>query len=277
MMHQTGSRQFYQWQGGSMNYENIIYDVKDGLAFVTINRPQKLNALNSDLIHDLSDAFQQIKQDDGIKAVLITGAGDKAFISGADIQELSVLTPMTGKEKMLTGHALFNLIENIGKVVVAAVNGFALGGGCELAMACTLRFASADARFGQPEINLGVIPGYGGTQRLSRLVGKGRALELILSGDMINAEEAYRIGLVNKIFPKDRLLEEAEAFCRKLMAKGPIALRCALEAVNKGLNQTLAEGLNLEANLFALLCATQDTKEGLTAFLEKRKPTFKGM
>jgi enoyl-CoA hydratase len=178
---------------------------------------------------------------------------------------------------MLTGHALFNLIEGLGKPVVAAVNGFALGGGCELAMACTVRFASADARFGQPEINLGVIPGYGGTQRLSRLVGKGRALELILSGDMINAEEAYRIGLVNKIFPKEKLLEEAEAFCRKLMTKGPIALRCALEAVNKGLNQTLEEGLNLEANLFGLLCATQDTKEGLTAFLEKRKPTFKGI
>ncbi|MBN1665204.1 MAG: enoyl-CoA hydratase/isomerase family protein [Deltaproteobacteria bacterium] len=259
-----------------MNYDNIIYQVKDGLAFVTINRPQKLNALNGDLINELFDAFDHIGKDADVKAAIITGAGDKAFISGADIQELAVLNPMSGKEKMLKGHALFNLIENTGKLVVAAVNGFALGGGCELSMACTLRFASADARFGQPEINLGVIPGYGGTQRLSRLVGKGRALELILSGDMINAEEAHRIGLVNKVYPKEQLLEETEKFCRRLMAKGPIALRCALEAVNKGLNQTLEDGLNLEANLFGLLCSTEDMREGLTAFLEKRKPVFQG-
>jgi enoyl-CoA hydratase len=253
-----------------------MYDVKDGLAFVTINRPQKLNALNADVINELFEVFHQIKTDDAVKAVLITGAGDKAFISGADIQELALLNPMTGKEKMQKGHALFNLIENIGKPVIAAVNGFALGGGCELAMACTIRFASADARFGQPEVNLGVIPGYGGTQRLSRLVGKGRALELILSGDMIHADEAYRIGLVNKVYPKDKLMEEAEAFCRKLMSKGSIALQCAMEALHKGLNQTLEDGLNLESNLFGLLCSTADMKEGLTAFLEKRKPQFKG-
>ena len=259
-----------------MTYQNIMYEVKEGLAFVTINRPQKLNALNDDLINELFDAFYNIKKDPGIKAVLITGAGDRAFISGADIQELSLLNPITGKEKMLKGHALFNLIENMGKLVIAAINGFALGGGCELSMACTIRFASADARFGQPEMNLGVIPGYGGTQRLSRLVGKGRALELILSGDMINAEEAYRIGLVNKVYPKDKLLEESEKFCRKLMSKGTVALQYALEAVNKGLDQTLDEGLNLEANLFGLLCSTEDMKEGLTAFLEKRKPEFKG-
>ncbi|MBN1382059.1 MAG: enoyl-CoA hydratase/isomerase family protein [Deltaproteobacteria bacterium] len=259
-----------------MTYSNIIYEVKDGLAFVTINRPQKMNALNAELIDELFDAFHRIKTDAAIQAAMITGAGDKAFISGADIQELSRLNPMTGKEKMLKGHALFNLIENAGKLVVAAVNGFALGGGCELAMACTLRLASVEARFGQPEINLGVIPGYGGTQRLSRLVGKGRALEMILSGDMIDAAEAYRIGLVNKVYPKDRLPEETETFCRRLMTKGPIATHCALEAVNKGLNQTLEDGLNLEANLFGLLCATEDMKEGLTAFLEKRKPAFKG-
>lgn len=259
-----------------MAYENILCDFKEGLAFVTVNRPQKLNALNEGVISELFAAFTDLKNNAGIKAVIVTGAGDKAFISGADIQELAVLTPATGKEKMLKGHALFNLIEQLGKPVVAAINGFALGGGCELAMACTIRFASADARFGQPEINLGVIPGYGGTQRLSRLAGKGRALELILSGDMINAEEAYRIGLINKIYPKEKLLEETEAFCRKLMTKGAVALRCAMEAVNKGLNITLEDGLNLEANLFALLCSTEDMREGLNAFLEKRKPVFTG-
>jgi enoyl-CoA hydratase len=252
-----------------------MYEMKEGLAFVTINRPQKLNALNDDVINELFEAFYGIKKDDSVKAVLITGSGDKAFVAGADIKELFELNPITGKAKMLKGQALFSLIENAGKPVVAAINGFALGGGCELSLACTVRFASEDAKFGQPEVNLGIIPGYGGTQRLSRLVGKGRALELILSGDIINAAEAYRIGLVNKIYPKDKLLEEAEKFCRNLMSKGTKALQYAMEAVNKGLNQTLDDGLNLEANLFGLLCATEDMKEGLTAFLEKRKPEFK--
>ncbi|MBI4835421.1 MAG: enoyl-CoA hydratase/isomerase family protein [Planctomycetes bacterium] len=253
-----------------------MYEVKDGLAFVTVNRPEKLNALNDELINELFEAFYNIKKDNDIKAVLITGSGDKAFVAGADIKELSLLNPVTGKDKMLKGQALFSLIENAGKPVVAAINGFALGGGCELSLACTIRFASADAKFGQPEVNLGIIPGYGGTQRLSRLVGKGRALELILSGDMIDANEAYRIGLVNKVYPKEKLLEETERFCRRLMSKGTKALQYALEAVNKGLNQTLEDGFNLEANLFGVLCATEDMKEGLTAFLEKRKAEFKG-
>lgn len=259
-----------------MDYKNIFLEVKEGLAKITINREQKLNALNNELINELFDVFYHLKKDSTTKVVIITGAGDKAFIAGADIKELSELTPSTGKAKMLKGQALFNLIENLDRPVVAAVNGYALGGGCELALSCTVRFAAPEAKFGQPEVNLGIIPGYGGTQRLSRLVGKGRALELILSGDIIDAQEAYRIGLVNKIYPKDKLMKESENFCRKLMSKGPLAIISALESVNRGLEESLAEGLNLEANLFGLLCATGDMKEGLTAFLEKRPPKFRG-
>jgi len=259
-----------------MAYQNILSEVKDGLAIITVNRPQKLNALNDDVINELFDVFYHLKKDTSIGAVIITGAGDKAFVAGADIKELSELTPLTGKAKMLKGQALFNLIEHMDKPVVAAVNGYALGGGCELIMACTVRFAVDSAKFGQPEVNLGIIPGYGGTQRLSRLVGKGRALELILSGEMIDAQESYRIGLVNKIYPKDKLMEESEKFCRRIMAKGPLAIRYALESVTRGMEQSLTEGLNLEANLFGLLCATDDMKEGLAAFLEKRPPKFQG-
>jgi len=259
-----------------MEYHNILSETKERLTIITINRPQKLNALNDEVINELYDIFHQIMKDPSIGAVIITGAGDKAFVAGADIKELSELNTFTGKAKMVKGQTLFNLIENLGKPVLAAVNGFALGGGCELSLACHFRFASDDAKFGQPEVSLGIIPGYGGTQRLPRLVGKGRALEMILSGEMIDAQEAYRIGLVNKIYPKDTLLLEAEKFCRKIMTKGPVAIKYALESVNEGLEQNLIGGLNLESDLFGVLCATNDMKEGLTAFLEKRPPKFQG-
>jgi enoyl-CoA hydratase len=259
-----------------MEYQNILFDVKDKIASITVNRPDKLNALNDAVINELFDVFYQIKKDASIWAVLIRGAGERAFVAGADIRELAELDSLSAKAKMIKGQALFNSIETLGKPVLAAVHGYALGGGCELAMACSFRFVSEDAKLGQPEVNLGIIPGYGGTQRLSRLIGKGRALELILSGEMISAAEAYRLGLVNRVLPKDKLIAESEDFLRKIVSKGPLALKAALEAVNYGMEQTLSEGLNLEANLFGLLYTTEDTKEGLAAFLEKRPPKFQG-
>ncbi|MCK5578979.1 MAG: enoyl-CoA hydratase/isomerase family protein, partial [Planctomycetes bacterium] len=227
------------------------------------------------VIDELYDAFNQIKKDTEIGAVVITGA-EKAFVAGADIKELSQLNPQTGKEKMLRGQGLFTLIETCGKPVIAAINGFALGGGCEMALACTIRLASEKAKLGQPEVNLGVIPGYGGTQRLVRLLGKGRAMELVLTADIIDAAEADRIGLVNKVYPADQLLAEAEKLARKIMSKGPLAIKASLEAINRGSDLPLEQGLELEAQLFADLCGTADMKEGLQAFLEKRKPNFKG-
>ncbi|MBI4712367.1 MAG: enoyl-CoA hydratase/isomerase family protein [Planctomycetes bacterium] len=257
-----------------MQYQTIIYQEKDGIGFVTINRPKKLNALNTECINELFDVFENIKNNEAVRVVIITGAGDKAFVAGADVEELSQLNQHTGKAKMHRGQGLFNLIENLGKPVIAAVNGFALGGGCELALACTIRLCAANAKFGQPEVNLGIIPGYGGTQRLGRLVGKGRAMEMILTGEAIDASEAYRIGLVNKVYPQEQLLTETENVARKIMTRGPLAVKAAMESINRGMEMTLAEGLNLEANLFALLCETGDGKEGMKAFLEKRPPQF---
>lgn len=259
-----------------MAYQYILYEVRDRLAFVTINRSEKLNALNRVVIDELFDVFYRIKRNSDLGAVIITGSGDRAFVAGADIKELAELNQETGKAKMMRGQSLFSLIESLGLPVIAAVNGFALGGGCELALACTVRFASEEAKFGQPEVSLGIMPGYGGTQRLSRLIGKGRAMELILSGEMIDAAEAYRIGLVNKVCPKDKLLAEAEHFARQVMSRGPLAIKSALEAINRGMEMPLSEGLNLEANLFGRLCETEDMKEGLKAFLEKRQPNFQG-
>ena len=259
-----------------MAYQSILYQVKEGVARVTVNRPDKLNALNTQVIDELDDVFNHIKDDSQVAVVIITGSGDKSFVAGADIKELAQLDFLSGKAKISKGQGLLNLIENLGKPVIAAVNGFALGGGCELALACTMRLASDNAQFGQPEVALGIIPGYGGTQRLSRLVGKGRAMELILTGDMIDAHEAYRIGLVNKVYPQEQLLTEAENLARKIMSKGPLAIKSALESINHGLEMSLNEGQNLEANLFGLLCASQDAQEGPNAFLEKRKPSFKG-
>ncbi len=259
-----------------MTYKNVLCEVKEGLAVVTINRPGVLNALNEETISELIDVFCKIKRDDAVGAVVITGTGEKAFVAGADIKELSQKNSLTGKDFVLKGQMCLNIIENLGKPVIAAINGFALGGGCEIAMACTMRIAAQNAKLGQPEINLGLIPGFGGTQRLPRLVGRGNAAELALTGDMISAEEAHRIGLVNKVVPRGEALGEAEKIARKILAKSPVTVRLILEAVNRGVEVGLPEALNLEANLFGIACATEDMKEGTKAFLEKRKPDFKG-
>ncbi|PSH04781.1 MAG: enoyl-CoA hydratase [Acidobacteria bacterium] len=258
-------------------FENIRYEKKDQVALITISRPKVLNALNTRTVQELSRAFQTVRDDDDVRVVILTGEGDKAFIAGADINEIVRLGPIEAQAFAVRGQAVFSLIENCGKPVIAAVNGFALGGGCELALACTLRLASENARFGQPEVKLGVIPGYGGTQRLPRIVGKGRALQILLTGEMIDADEAHRIGLVNEVLPVAELLHRAEDLARKIIANGPIAVRYCLDAVNKGLDMTLAEGLAQEAALFGLSCATDDKNEGTSAFLQKRAPHFKGL
>lgn len=259
-----------------MTYQNLLCETKDRLAVVTVNRPKVLNALNGETIGELIDVFCKIKQDDSAGAVILTGSGEKAFIAGADINELARYDTLTGKEFALRGQMCLNIIENLGKPVIAAVNGFALGGGCEIAMACTIRVAAENAKLGQPEINLGLIPGFGGTQRLPRLVGKGAAMELALTGDIIPAEEALRIGLVNRVVPQGQALAEAENIARKILSKSPVTARLILEAINRGVEVGLLEGLNLEANLFAVACSTEDKKEGTQAFLEKRKPEFRG-
>lgn len=259
-----------------MSYQNLLFDVRDRRALVTINRPDKLNALNDAVVEDLGKAAEEIATRADIGGAIITGAGPKAFIAGADIADLSKQGPFDGKARALRGQAVLRRFETCGKAVIAAVNGFALGGGCELAMACHLRIASHNAKFGQPEVKLGIAPGYGGTQRLPRLVGKGRALELILTGRMIDAEEALRIGLVNKVVPADKLMEEAETMLKGIMAMGPRAVELAIEAVDHGLDLTLDEGMLMEANHFGLLASTEDMREGMAAFLEKREAKFKG-
>jgi len=259
-----------------MAYQTLLFDVRDGIAFVTINRPDKLNALNDQVMAELGQAADRIASDDAIRGVILTGAGPKAFVAGADIADLAKQGPFDGKARALRGQGVLRRLETCGKPVVAAVNGFALGGGCELAMACHIRIASDSAKFGQPEVKLGIAPGYGGTQRLPRLVGKGRALQLILTGEMIDAAEAYRIGLVNKVVPAAELAAESEKLLRGILAMGPLAVRLSLEAVERGLDMSMDEGLLLEANHFGLLAATADMKEGLTAFLEKRAPKFAG-
>ncbi len=259
-----------------MTYSTLLFDVRDGIAFVTINRPDKLNALSDQVVADLQDAIERIATTAEIKGAILTGAGAKAFVAGADIGDLAKQGPFDGKARALHGQAILRRLETCGKPVLAAVNGFALGGGCELAMACHIRVASESAKFGQPEVKLGIIPGYAGTQRLPRLVGKGRALQLILTGEMIDAPEAYRIGLVTKVVPADRLLAESELLLRTILAMGPLAVRLAKEAVDQGLDMTLDDGSRLEANLFGLLASSQDMKEGLTAFLEKRAAKFAG-
>src|SRR5213594_2049810 len=259
-----------------MSYQTMLFEIKDGIAFVTVNRPDKLNALNDQVMLELSDAGERIATDSVIKGAILTGAGPKSFVAGADIGDLSRQGPFDGKARAQRGQAVLRRLETCGKPVIAAINGFALGGGCELAMACHIRIASENAKFGQPEVKLGIAPGYGGTQRLPRLVGKGIALQLILTGATIDAQEAYRIGLVNKVVPAASLLAETEALLRGILSMGPLAVRLALEAVERGLDMSLDEGLLLEANHFGLLAATRDMKEGLTAFLAKRTPTFEG-
>ena len=258
-----------------MSYQTLLLDVKDNIAVVTLNRPEKLNALNEQTIKDLNSVFDELKKNEEVYVVVLTGSGEKAFVAGADIKELNKLDMIGAKEFAEKGQAVFNKIEKFDKPVIAAINGFALGGGCELALACHIRLASDNAKFGQPEVNLGIIPGYGGTQRLARLINTGRAMEYILTADMISADEAYRIGLVNKVYPQTELLDKTIELGKKITGKGQQAIRLAIKAVTAVDEMSLKEGQNLEASLFALCCGTEDFKEGTSAFLEKRKPDFK--
>jgi len=259
-----------------MVLENILLEQSGAIATVTFNRPAVLNALNAQTLDELRHVLLDLQADPAIRVVVLTGAGEKAFVAGADINELARQTPASGRDLARVGQAVLDLIETLGKPVIAAINGFALGGGCELAMACTLRVASDNARLGQPEINLGIIPGYGGSQRLPRLVGKGRALELLLTGAPITAAEAWRIGLVNRVVPAGELMTAVKQLASELARQAPIAMRYILEAVNHGLEMPTADGLHLEATLFGLVAASDDMREGTRAFLEKRKPEFTG-
>jgi enoyl-CoA hydratase len=259
-----------------MDYDNLLFEVGEQIARITFNRPNMLNALNRKTMEELGDCLKKVRADDAIRVLILTGAGEKAFIAGADINELSQQTPVIGREFTLYGQEIIHRLETLGKPAIAAINGFALGGGCELALACTLRIASRNAKLGQPEVKLGLIPGYGGSQRLPRLCGKGVAHELILTGEMITAEEALRVGLVNRVVEPGELLATAEAIAKKIIANAPLAVKYALEAVEHGMEMPQEEGLHLEATLFGLCCATQDMREGTRAFLEKRSPKFEG-
>src|SRR3989454_8710917 len=259
-----------------MNYDNILFSKKNSIAYVTVNRPKALNAVNMATMEDWRAPFTEIKNDPGVRVVILAGAGEKAFVAGADIGDLATKDPVSGKEWTHRSQSVLDLIENLGKPVIACINGFALGGGCEIAMACTMRLASENAKLGQPEVKLGIIPGYGGTQRLPRLVGKGIAMQLVLTGETISAQEAHRIGLVNEVVAAAELIPRAEAIAHKIIANAPLAVQYAMEAINKGMEMTLVEGLYLEAILFGVCCATEDKKEGTTAFLEKRQAQFKG-
>jgi enoyl-CoA hydratase len=259
-----------------MKLTNLLTETRDGILTLTVNRPRELNALNADTMRELDAVFGELESDGTVRGVIVTGAGDKAFVAGADIKELARETAASGRESSVRGQRVMRRIELCGKPVIAAINGFALGGGMELALACHIRIAAEGARMGLPEVKLGVIPGYGGTQRLARLIGKGRALELILTGGMIDAAEAHRIGLVNRIAPPAALLPTAESLIGEIVANGPLATRYAMFAVDRGLDSNLEMGLALETSLFGLLCATEDMKEGMNAFLEKRSPRFGG-
>src|SRR5438034_1812049 len=262
-----------------MSFDNLLLE-RDGpgdrVALVTINRPKVLNALDSQTIDELRRAMLDLQRDDEVRAIVVTGAGEKSFVAGADINELAVQTPTGGREPALAGQHALDTIESMGKPVIAAINGYALGGGCELAMACTLRIAADTAKLGQPEINLGIVPGYAGTQRLARLVGKGRALELLLTGDQIGAPEAHRLGLVNRVVPAAELMKESRKLADALAAKAPIAVRYIIDAVNKGLEIPFPQAQVFEATLFGLVASTDDMREGTRAFLEKRKAEFRG-
>jgi enoyl-CoA hydratase len=259
-----------------MAYENILYEKKDGIAHITFNRPKVLNALNRQTIDELHQALLDARRDPSVRVLILTGAGEKSFVAGADIGELSQQTPVNGKDFSLYGQSVLHLLETMGKPSICAINGFALGGGCELALTCTIRIASKTARLGQPEVKLGILPGYGGTQRLARLCGKGVAHELCLTGEMVTAEEALRIGLVNHIYEPAELIPAAEAMAKKIIANGPVAVKFAMEAIERGVEMPQEEGLFLEATLFGVACATEDMREGTKAFLEKRPAQFKG-
>lgn len=259
-----------------MAYENLLYEKKEGIATVTFNRPKVLNALNRKTIEELHHLLLDVRDDESVRVLILIGAGEKAFVAGADINELAQQTPVDGKEFSLYGQSVFHLLETIGKPSICAINGFALGGGCELALSCSIRIASKNAKLGQPEVRLGIIPGYGGSQRLARLCGKGVAHELCLTGEMITAEEAQRIGLVNHVYEAAELLPAAEAMAKKIIEKAPLAVKYCMEAIERGVEMPQAEGLFLEATLFGLCCATEDMREGTKAFLEKRAAQFKG-
>jgi enoyl-CoA hydratase len=259
-----------------MSYENLLYEKKDGVAYITFNRPKLLNALNRKTIEELHEVLVDARRDEAVRVLILTGAGEKAFVAGADINELARQTPVDGKEFSLYGQGVFHLLETMGKPSICAINGFALGGGCELALCCSIRLASKTARMGQPEVKLGIIPGYGGSQRLARLCGKGAAHEICLTGEMISAEEAQRIGLVNRVYEPAELLPAAEAIAKKIIEKAPLAVKYCMEAIERGAEMPQDEGLFLEATLFGLCCATEDMREGTKAFLEKRAAHFKG-
>jgi len=259
-----------------MSYENLLYEKQDGIAFITFNRPKVLNALNRKTVEELHDALANARDDVSVRVLILTGAGEKSFVAGADISELAQRTAVDGKDFALFGQSVVHLLETMGKPSICAINGFALGGGCEVAMCCSIRLASKNAKIGQPEVKLGIIPGYGGTQRLARLCGKGAAHELCLSGEMISAEEAQRIGLVNHVYEPAELLPAAEALAKKIIANAPLAVKYAMEAIERGFEMPQEEGLFLEASLFGLACATEDMREGTKAFLEKRAADFKG-
>ena len=259
-----------------MAYENLLYEKKDGIGFITFNRPKVLNALNRKTIEEFQHLLLDARDDASVRVLILTGSGEKAFVAGADINELAQQTPVNGKEFSIFGQGVLHLLETMGKPSICAINGFALGGGCELALSCTIRIASKTAKLGQPEVKLGIIPGYGGSQRMARLCGKGVAHELCLTGEMITAEEAQRIGLVNHIYEPAELLPAAESMAKKIIEKAPLAVKYCMEAIERGVEMPQEEGLFLEATLFGLCCATEDMREGTKAFLEKRPAQFKG-
>lgn len=257
-----------------MQFKNLLLEIKESIATVTFNRPKALNALNHETVQEAISCFRKLKNDDAVQVVIVTGSGTKAFVAGADIPSMRELTPLAARNFAFLGQELTNTIEGLGKPVIAAVNGFALGGGCELAIACDMRLASDNAQFGQPEVNLGVIPGFGGTQRLPRIIGKGHACELIFTGDMIDAAEAYRIGLVNRVVPQDQLLPVCRTIAAKIISRGPVAVSLSKDAIINGMEMDLARACVYEAGQFALCFASPDQKEGMDAFLEKRQPRF---
>lgn len=257
-------------------YNNLLLDLQNGILIITINRPEKLNALNIDTIKEIKNVIQEVYEDENIKGAIVTGAGTKAFVAGADISEIAELSEVNARSFAERGQEIFSMIERCTKPVIAAVNGFALGGGCELAMACHIRIASDNAKFGQPEVNLGIIPGYGGTQRLTQLVGKGKAMELMMTGDMVSAEEALGLGLVNHVVPQDELADKCMNVMGKILNKAPLAIGLVIECVNAVFNKD-ENGYQTEANSFARCCSSEDFVEGTNAFLEKRKPQFKGI
>ena len=259
-----------------MSYENLLYEKKDSIAYITFNRPKVLNALNRKTVEELRLVLTDARDDAAVRVLLLTGSGEKAFVAGADINELAQQTPVNGKEFSLFGQGVFHLLETMGKPSICAINGFALGGGCELALCCSIRLASKTARLGQPEVKLGILPGYGGSQRMARLCGKGIAHEVCLTGEMIAAEEAQRIGLVNRVYEPAELLPAAEAMAKKIIERAPLAVKYCMEAIERGVEMPLQEGLFLEATLFGLCCATEDMREGTKAFLEKRPAQFQG-